>query len=147
MKKLSNNTQAFFKYIFKGNGKYYLTEQGSRSYKNTIFSKFYNKNSELIDIVARGNDAPRGGRTGDFVIVEFNKKFFEKYQWVFDYMEEEKRKAEQLREERNSKLNEIGNQEEMLRGLFKSNPDFLNLIKNRIENYSSKKWRNWVVMK
>jgi hypothetical protein len=89
MKTLSNSTKNFFKYSFKGNGKYYTTEQGSRSYKNTDFYNFYSKNNDCINIVERGNDAPKGGKIGNFLIVEFNQNFYNKYQHYFDAQKKE----------------------------------------------------------
>lgn len=65
----------FLNYSFSGNGKYYTTEQGSRSYRNTTFQNFANKNAETFKVVGSGNDAPKGGKSGDFVIVEFTPEF------------------------------------------------------------------------
>jgi len=90
MKTLSQANEIFFNYSFNGNGKYYTVEQGSRHYNNTIFQNFYNKNTDCIDILENGNDAPRGGRTGNFVIVEFNQKFFKKWQFALDILEAKK---------------------------------------------------------
>lgn len=59
---------------FIGNGLYYITEQGSRVYKNTPFGSFYSKNPTLVKIISKGNDAQRCGKTGDFFIVEFSKE-------------------------------------------------------------------------
>lgn len=88
MKNLKANatTKLFFDYSFNGNGKYYTTEQGSRQYRNTTFTNFYNKNVDCIDILEKGNDAPRGGKTGDFVIVKFNKNFEDKYNSYIDFL-------------------------------------------------------------
>lgn len=41
----------------------------------------------------------------------------------------------------------IKEQSERLQGIFDSNTEFRSRIKDRIRNYSSKNWRNWVVMK
>ena len=62
-------------YSFKGNGKYYTTEQGSRHYRNTIFGAFAKNNEDLFKVIETGNDAPRGGATGNFMIVEFSEEF------------------------------------------------------------------------
>ena len=47
-----------------------------------------------------GNDAPRGGKTGDFVIVKFTEKFFEKYQFVLDAIASKKEQEIQREIER-----------------------------------------------
>jgi len=94
MKNLSQANKNFFNYSFKGNGKYYTVEQGSRHYNNTTFQNFYNKNSECIDILEFGNDAPRGGQTGNFVVVNFNEKFFEKWQFALDILEAKKQEKD-----------------------------------------------------
>lgn len=94
--KISNEVRCFFQYSFKGNGKYYTTEQGSRSYKNTSFQNVFNKNKDLIKVIESGNDAPKGGKTGNFVIVEFMPEFILKYQYVLDTLKEEKKQAESL---------------------------------------------------
>lgn len=94
MKTLSQANKNFFNYSFKGNGKYYTVEQGSRHYNNTLFQNFYNKNLECIDILESGNDAPRGGKTGNFVVVNFNEKFLEKWGPVLADMAAEKQAKE-----------------------------------------------------
>jgi len=91
--KLSNPEKNFLNYGFHGDGKYYTTEQGSRSYRNTIFSNFRTMNKDCFEVIENGNDAPRGGQTGFFVVVKFNKKFNEKFRWYF-----EEKKAEKERE-------------------------------------------------
>ncbi len=75
MKNLPNYLKAFLEYSFKGNGKYYITECGSRHFRNTTFYTFYNRNRDCVNVISEGNDAPRGGRVGDYMIVEFNEKF------------------------------------------------------------------------
>ena len=94
MKKLSQANKNFFNYSFKGDGKYYTVEQGSKHYNNTLFTNFYNKNAECIDVLKTGNDAPRGGRTGNFVIVMFNENFYKKWQFALDIFENEKKVKE-----------------------------------------------------
>ena len=105
--KISNEVRCFFQYSFKGNGKYYTTEQGSRSYKNTSFQNVFNKNKDLIKVIESGNDAPKGGKNGNFVIVEFMPEFILKYQYVLDTLKEEKKQAElnSKRSELKKKLN------------------------------------------
>lgn len=73
--KINKTTENFLNWSYKGDGKYYITEQGSKSYLNTIFSNFFNKNYQFCNVTERGNDAPRGGKTGDFFMVEFSKDF------------------------------------------------------------------------
>lgn len=89
MKNLSKSTENFLKYSFKGNGKYYTTEQGSRSYKNTDFYNFYSKNQDCVNVIEKGNDAPKGGKTGNYVVVEFNQNFYNKFQFYFDAQKQE----------------------------------------------------------
>ena len=82
--KISNPAKNFIDYSYKGDGKYYTTEQGSKSYRNTCFSNFQNNNSDCFEIIESGNDAPRGGKTGDYVVVKFNPIFMEKFGWYFE---------------------------------------------------------------
>ncbi len=100
MKKLSANTQAFFDYTYKGDGKYYTTAHSGRNYTNTLFQNFRNKNTDCIEVLEYGNDAPRGGKTGDFVVVKFTEQFFKKYQWVLDAIAEKKEVERQKEVER-----------------------------------------------
>ncbi len=90
MKTLSNSNRLFFTYSFKNDGKYYTTEAKSKSYGNTLFQNFYNKNQDCIEVIEKGNDAPRGGKTGDFVIVKFTEQFFTKWQFALDVLANEK---------------------------------------------------------
>lgn len=83
-KKLSQTIESFLNYEYKGDGKYYTTEYGSRSFRNSIFTNFSNKNSDCYEVIERGNDAPRGGRVGDYVIVKFNESFNERFGWFFE---------------------------------------------------------------
>lgn len=145
--KISKTTENFFRYEFKGDGKYHTTEQGSKHYKNTLFQSFCNYNRGLLYIVESGNDAPRGGKTGNYVIVKFNEQFYNNYQWFIDELKAENERIEKAKAERQKKIEAIGDQEKLLRNYFQNNPKFLSKIKYRIENYSSKKWRNWVKMK
>jgi hypothetical protein len=145
--KISNNTKIFFEYIFKGDGKYYTTEQGSRHYNNTTFQNFYNSNSECIDIIERGNDAPRGGRTGDYVIVKFNENFPNKWGWYITQQELIKKGIEEMKKLRDAEILAIGDQKELLKKVFIERPDRLERIKTKITQSSSKDWRIWVKMK
>lgn len=100
MKNLSISARKFLKFSFKGNGKYYITEQGSKAYKKTDFYNVFNKNKDSINVLNTGNDAPRGGKTGDYLIVEFTNKFYEKYQFYLDYLKKEfERKLEEEKKE------------------------------------------------
>ena len=147
MKKItSNSVKSFLSYGFQGNGKYYLTTRSGMNYVQTDFNKSFNK-PEYCKIIDSGNDAPRGGKTGFYVVVEFTEQFYSDFQWYFDELKAEK-EAKKLRLlEVIQKIEEIGDQTELLKALFIGNPDFLDKIKNRIENFSSKQWRNWVCMK
>lgn len=146
-KKISTAAKIFFDYTFKGDGKYYTTEQGSGHYRNTTFQNFYNSNSDCIDIIERGNDAPRGRRTGDFVEVVFNANFKTKWGWYLEELEAKNQRIEQAEKLRDIEIQAIGNQEELLKKVFIERPDRLERIKNRIAEHSSKNWRNWVKMK
>lgn len=74
---MKKSVENFLKYGYNGDGKYYTTEQGSRNYRNTEFSNFWSKNIDAVKVIDKGNDAPRGGKTGDYVIVEFTPEFKE----------------------------------------------------------------------
>lgn len=87
MKTLSKTIENFLIYSFKGDGKYYTTEQGSKAYKNTAFTNFSSKNIDCIEVIEIGNDAPRGGHTGNYKVVKFTAKFYEKFQFWFDAQE------------------------------------------------------------
>jgi hypothetical protein len=87
MKTLSKTIENFLTYSFKGDGKYYTIEQGSKAYKNTDFTNFISKNTDCVEIIEKGNDTPRGGKTGNFVTVKFTSKFYEKFQFWFDAKE------------------------------------------------------------
>lgn len=73
--KINKTTEKFLNYAYKGDGKYYTIEQGSQAYKNTIFENFRNNNQDTLKVISMGNDAPRGGKTGDLLIVEFTEDF------------------------------------------------------------------------
>lgn len=91
--KLSKPEKSFLDYGFIGDGKYYTTEAGSRHYRNTVFSNFRTMNKDCFEILESGNDAPRGGQTGFFVVVKFNEKFYEKFNWHFAEKEAAKERA------------------------------------------------------
>lgn len=147
MKKItSKSVKSFLSYDFQGNSKYYLTTRSGMNYVQTDFNKSFNK-PEYCKIIERGNDAPRGGKTGEYVVVEFTEQFYSDFQWFLDELKAEK-EAEKLRLlEIKQKIESIGDQTELLKALFVEKPDFLAKIKDRIENFSSKQWRNWVCMK
>lgn len=105
--KLAKTTENFLRYGYKGDGRYHVTSYGSRSYSQTGYAKFASKNADCIEVVSCGNDAPRGGRIGDFEEIKFTPVFFEKYGWFFEQLENEK-KAEALREQRKKEEYEKG---------------------------------------
>jgi hypothetical protein len=105
--KLTKTAENFLRYYFKGNGIYHTTSYGSRCYSQTGYAKFASKNADCIEVVSKGNDAPRGGRIGDFEEVNFTPVFFEKYGWFIEQLENEK-KAEELREQRKKEEYEKG---------------------------------------
>lgn len=89
--KISRNTEMFLKYGFKGNGKYRTTTYGSKRYNNTSFQTWRNANADCYTVTGHGNDAPRGGKIGDYVIVEFTLQFYLKYQWYLDTLKTEQK--------------------------------------------------------
>lgn len=145
--KISKTAKDFIKYEFHGNGQYHTTEYGSRAYRNTMFTNFLNYNKDCVNVISEGNDAPRGGRIGDFVVVEFNKNFYEKYGWYLDHLENEEKVAKKAEAEKQALIDAIGDQSKLLADYLKNHPDFAEKLRNRIENYPSKEWRNWVRMK
>ena len=147
MKKLASYISSFLNYDYKGNGKYYTTEHGSMSYRCTSFQSFSNRNEDCVKIIERGNDAPRGGKTGNFVIVEFTPIFMEKFGWWFEAKEKQAKEVAEIKAKLQAEIDALGNQSELLKDYFLSHPEFLARIKDRIENYSSKQWRGWVRMK
>lgn len=73
---MKTTVENFIKYEFKGNGKYYLNSYGKRTLNKSEFSKFKYHNPELIQSISEiQNDAPRGGKIGDFVTVKFTEDF------------------------------------------------------------------------
>lgn len=98
--KISNTTKLFLDYSYKGDGKYYLLEQGSQNYRNTSFANFSKSNADCFEIVEQGNDAPRGGQTGNYVIVKFNQEFTRRFGWFFEAKKEAEQRAKQEEERR-----------------------------------------------
>jgi hypothetical protein len=147
MKKITSiSVKSFLTYNYQGNGKYYLNQQLSKSYGLTDFAKkFYNES--YVKVIDIGNDSPRGGKLGQYVIVEFTAKFYEDYGWFLNQLVADKEAKAAHQKEIKKQIEAIGDQSDILKKLFVENPDFLNKIKNRIENFSSKNWRNWVCMK
>ena len=72
---MTNSIKRFLESDYHGDGKYYTTEKGSRHYRNTAFGKFMMSNRPVFQITDGGNDAPRGGKTGNYVMVEFKPEF------------------------------------------------------------------------
>lgn len=106
MKKISKTAETFINYYYRGDGKYYQFVQGSRRYNNSGFTNFANNNSDCFTILESGNDAPRGGTLGDYVIVKFNDLFFAKYGHYIEakQAEEENRKQLQILKEKQKAL-------------------------------------------
>ena len=94
--------------------------------------------------VKKGNDAPKGGKIGNFVEND-NDELISKLSKIVSRKNSIK-KARQNRIE-NEASERRQNQRIELVAYFQNNPDFHAKIKNRIENFSSKEWRNWVRMK
>jgi heme oxygenase len=69
------------------------------------------------------------------------------YLWWFEQHEQAKKRAAEAQAKLKAEIAELGDQKELLVSYFKSHPDFLARIKDRIEEYPSKQWRNWVRMK
>lgn len=139
--KISKAAELFLKCAYSGDGKYYVTEQGSRHYRRTLFGTFQAFYPDCVDIIERGNDAPCGGRTGEYVIVKFTPKFYEKFApWWLEW-------ERQLGAARKKEIEALGDQKELLRAVFIAHPDRLQRVIDRIKNNSSKNWRNWVRLK
>lgn len=137
-KKLSKRTEGFLNYNYKGDGKYYLNEQGSRHYNMSLFNHFKSNNTECINIIEHGNDAPKGGSLGSYVIVVFTWKFTEKYGWFF-----EQKKAQELRlaEAQDKKDALITVLTVQFKEFVDKNPEKVEEWKEKIKNISSKKAR------
>ena len=79
--------------------------------------------------------------------MEFLPTFYDKFQ-PYLKQEENKKKAEsEAAAKQELKIKEIGDQSKILKAYFEANNEFLSRIKERISNYSSKDWRNWVRLK
>ena len=94
--------------------------------------------------VKKGNDAPKGGKIGNFVEND-NDELITKISNISKRLQSIKSERQKRfgREEAERRQN----QRIELVAYFQNNPDFHAKIKNRIENFSSKEWRNWVRMK
>lgn len=99
--KINKTTQDFISSSYEGDGKYYTTCQGSKSYCNTIFENFANRNGQYIKVKAYGNDAPRGGQTGNFVIVEFTEDFKKLANELLTKKEEAQKAIDKAKKDRN----------------------------------------------
>ena len=75
--KLTKGIDNFLRYAYSGNGKYYTLCQGSKQYALTEYAKFRNRYPQFVEILDKGNDAPRGGQTGNYEIVKFTDEFNE----------------------------------------------------------------------
>ena len=145
--KVSETASLFFEYTFKGNGKYHTTQNSGHGTKRSMFGSFMNRYPAGIEVVERGNDAPRGGKTGDFVVVNFTEEFFSKWGAYIEYRAFVKDQAKKAAAQRQVEIEALGDQKELLRAAFATDPEFLAKIQNRISNFSSKDWRNWVRLK
>lgn len=77
--------------FFQGDGKYYLTyRDGSKTYYAKA-QRFLN--ADEYEVIETGNDAPRGGKHGEFEVVKFTEKFYEKYGW---FLEAERKRVERM---------------------------------------------------
>lgn len=151
-KRIAQTAKLFFDYGYKGDGKYHTTEQGRRHYRNITFEAFRIWNEDCLKVLSRGNDAPRGGRTGDYLIVEFTPKFTERYGWYFEAKKELARIAAEKAEKIAEEIAVIGDQGELLRRVFSERPDRLSRIIEAIETRPSSStrsgdWRSFVRMK
>ena len=98
--KLNKAAQAFLPYASVNGGKYYTTEQGSRSYRNTVYSNFKSRNPQFVNVIEMGNDAPRGGATGNFEIVTFSIEFQEAIKIYDQKVIEERQKQAKIQEQK-----------------------------------------------
>jgi hypothetical protein len=136
--KLTKTEKSFLDYGFRGDGKYRTTEIRGHSYSSTLYVRFLLSHRECIEVIEQGNDAPRGGQTGNYEIVKFTEKFFDKFGWYF----EEKRKIEAVRVAEEEKKNILNEKLTILFTEFcKENPDKVEEWKNRILGISNKKSR------
>jgi hypothetical protein len=147
MKNISKNTQFFLEYGFKGNGKYYTYSQGYKALNNSSFTNFIRSNSDCVNIIGSGNDAPRGGKIGDYIIVEFNEKFYAKWQWFFDHVEKLAQDVLIKDAAIKSKIAELGDQEEKLNLYFVERPGKAAEWAEKINQMPAAKKRNWLRMK
>ena len=136
--KLTKTAENFLRYYFSGNGIYHTTSYGSRRYNQTDYAKFAKANADCIEILSKGNDAPRGGRIGDFEEVKFTPVFFEKYGWFIEQLENEK-KAEALREQRKKEEYEKG--VVLFREYCEKHPERVAEMKEKVLEGNSKKRR------
>lgn len=136
--KLSNSVRLFLEYSYRGNGKYYLNEQGSQHYRMTTFNHFLTGNSECIEITERGNDAPRGGYCGNYVTVEFNEKFNEKFGWFFEAKKESEIKEKEAAEKKALIERELT---EKFRNYCENHPEKVAEWQSELTNLSNKKAR------
>ena len=144
MEKLSNRIRVFLEYTYHGDGKYYLLEAGSRHYNQSSFTHFEKNNSDCFKIVNKGNDAPRGGQLGDYVEVEFNDLFMERFGWWFDEQKTKEEKRKQYKADKLANYNRVKNE---FSEYCKNNPDKVEAWKTELseiyQTLSSKKIRLW----
>ena len=110
------------------------------------------RTSRILDICSKlnlnvdaKNDAPKGGEIGNFIEGRDGDEFFDKIKTMFSRLRSIKKcRQERIRIEEHQKR---CSQKKQLLDYCNENESFVQKIKNRIENESSKDWRNWVRMK
>lgn len=150
--KISKAAELFLECAYTGDGKYYVTERGSRHYRKTLFGTFQAFYPDCVEELSWGNDAPRGGRTGDFVIVKFTPEFYEKFGPWMEWKKQREAEIAAERAARQKEIEAIGDQAKLLREVFIERPDRLERVLDRIKNSPSNSrrsgnWRGWVRMK
>lgn len=108
-------------------------------------SKIFQICQDLGLKVYKGNSAPKGGKIGNFVERNADDTLLKQTRMLFKRLQAIKKARQNRIEKEASEIRQ--NQRIELVEYFENNPDFRTKIKNRIENFSSKQWRNWVRMK
>jgi hypothetical protein len=73
--KLTKGILNFINYGYKGDGKYYTACYGSQHFNQTEYNKFANNYPQFVNILESGNDAPKGGKVGNYDVVIFSEDF------------------------------------------------------------------------
>jgi len=83
MKKIGKRAERFLRTEFTGDGIYYRSRGGRNLYANTFFQTFNSNNPKMVKVISKGNNAPRGGKVGDYFEVEFTNLFNKTYaDWI-----------------------------------------------------------------